>query len=169
MAELGPPHKNTRLTRVCVEGSRCRIKVGSNMSDVFRVSTSLKQGDALSPTLFNIALKKVVRHSKVQTKLFQTNGLQLILAYADDIDLVETSESASGVYRIPCSCGSVYVGTSKGSVNTRIVEHKRSCRLGQTKKSAVAVVLSRGHFDRYVIAFDNVHRRCVQNVRKKFH
>ena len=46
--------------------------------------------------------------------------------------------SSSGVYRIPCKCGSVYVGTTKRSVNTRIKEHKASCRLGQTEKSAVA-------------------------------
>jgi len=37
--------------------------------------------------------------------------------------------SASGVYRIPCSCGSVYIGTTNHSVNMRIAEHKRSWRL----------------------------------------
>jgi len=40
----------------------------------------------------------------------------------------------------------VYIGTTKRSVNTRIAEHKRSCRLGQTEKSAVAEhALSRRH------------------------
>ncbi|VEN43722.1 unnamed protein product [Callosobruchus maculatus] len=43
-----------------------------------------------------------------------------------------------GVYRIPCTCGSVYIGTTKRSINTRIAEHKASCRLGHTDKSAVA-------------------------------
>ncbi|XP_030753074.1 uncharacterized protein LOC115880083 [Sitophilus oryzae] len=43
-----------------------------------------------------------------------------------------------GIYRIPCSCGSVYIGTTKRSVGTRLTEHKRNCRLGQTEKSAVA-------------------------------
>ena len=46
--------------------------------------------------------------------------------------------SSAGVYRIPCACGSVYVGTTKRSINTRISEHKRCCRLGQNEKSAVA-------------------------------
>ena len=46
--------------------------------------------------------------------------------------------STSGIYRIPCTCGSVYVGTTKRSVNTRIKEHKANCRLGQIEKSAVA-------------------------------
>ena len=33
---------------------------------------------------------------------------------------------------------SVYIGQTKRSVNTRLSEHKRHCRLGQTEKSAVA-------------------------------
>jgi len=54
--------------------------------------------------------------------------------------------SASGIYRIPCSCGSEYIGTTNRSVNTRIEEHKKSCRLGQTEISAVAEhALSRGY------------------------
>jgi len=44
----------------------------------------------------------------------------------------------------------VYIGTTKRSVNTRIAEHKKSCRLGQTEKSAVAEhALSRGHDIRF--------------------
>lgn len=43
-----------------------------------------------------------------------------------------------GVYRIPCSYGKVYIGTTKRSIGTTVKEHKASCRLGQTTKSAVA-------------------------------
>ncbi|XP_030767905.1 uncharacterized protein LOC115891557 [Sitophilus oryzae] len=46
--------------------------------------------------------------------------------------------SSAGIYRIPCFCGSVYIGTTKRSVGMRLTEHKRCCRLGQTEKSAVA-------------------------------
>ncbi|GJQ82060.1 hypothetical protein Trydic_g6933 [Trypoxylus dichotomus] len=46
--------------------------------------------------------------------------------------------SSTGVYGIPCSCGLVYIGTTKRSINTRLKEHKRNCRLAQTDKSAVA-------------------------------
>lgn len=45
--------------------------------------------------------------------------------------------NSAGVYRIPCTCGSVYIGTTKRSINTRINEHKASCRLGHIEKSAV--------------------------------
>ncbi|GJQ87081.1 hypothetical protein Trydic_g23934 [Trypoxylus dichotomus] len=42
-----------------------------------------------------------------------------------------------GVYRIPCSCGLVYIGTTKANINTRLKEHKRNCHLGQTDKSVL--------------------------------
>ena len=44
----------------------------------------------------------------------------------------------AGVYRIPCSCGQVYIGTTKRSVATRLKEHERHSRLKQVDKSAVA-------------------------------
>ncbi|XP_049941353.1 uncharacterized protein LOC126418579 [Schistocerca serialis cubense] len=44
----------------------------------------------------------------------------------------------AGVYRIPCSCGDVYVGTTKRTVSKRLEEHKGNCRRGETERSAVA-------------------------------
>ncbi|GJQ86493.1 hypothetical protein Trydic_g10395 [Trypoxylus dichotomus] len=46
--------------------------------------------------------------------------------------------TSTGVYRILCFCGLVYIGTTKRSIYTRLKEHKRNCRLDQTDKSAVA-------------------------------
>ena len=48
------------------------------------------------------------------------------------------SLTTAGVYRITCSCGQVYIGTTKCSIHTRIKEHERHCRLKQQDKSAVA-------------------------------
>ncbi|ENN82324.1 hypothetical protein YQE_01301, partial [Dendroctonus ponderosae] len=42
------------------------------------------------------------------------------------------------IYRISCSCGSVYIGTTKRSVATIIEEHRQNCKLGHVEKSAVA-------------------------------
>lgn len=61
MTAFDIPSKLIRITRACVEGSRCRIKIGDDLSDVFQV-TGLKQGGALSPTLFNMVLKKGERN-----------------------------------------------------------------------------------------------------------
>ena len=46
--------------------------------------------------------------------------------------------TTSGVCRIPCSWGQVYIGTTKHSIHKRIKEHERHCRLKQPEKLAVA-------------------------------
>ena len=78
---------------------------------------------------------KLLKRHGIGTVYKPSRKLQNSLRSAKDTRDPKTS---SGVYRIPCSCGSVYIGTTKRSVNTRIKEHQRHCRLGQTEKSAVA-------------------------------
>jgi hypothetical protein len=58
------------------------------LSDSFPIQNGLKQGDALSPLLFNFALKYVIRkvqESQVGLKLNRTHQLQ---AYSDDVNLL---------------------------------------------------------------------------------
>jgi len=47
---------------------RFRIKIENNLSDQFQTSVGLRQGDALSCILFNLALGKVIRESQIETK-----------------------------------------------------------------------------------------------------
>ena len=42
------------------------------------------------------------------------------------------------VYKIPCSCGKVYVGETIRRLETRIKEHHVACKKGQIEKSAIA-------------------------------
>jgi hypothetical protein len=44
----------------------------------------------------------------------------------------------SGIYSIPCECGSVYFGQSGRTIQRRIKEHNRHIKLAQPNKSAVA-------------------------------
>jgi hypothetical protein len=43
-----------------------------------------------------------------------------------------------GIYRIPCECGTVYIGQTGRSVDIRLKEHQRLIRLEHPDKSAVA-------------------------------
>ena len=88
MVELGIPKKLIKLTSICVNGSRSRVKVGEILSDSFEVSGGLKQGDSLSPMLFNIALEKAIRAAELTTEVFGIDGPRVLLAFADDIDVV---------------------------------------------------------------------------------
>ncbi|KAE9531258.1 hypothetical protein AGLY_010464 [Aphis glycines] len=47
----------------------------------------LRQGDALSPTLFNLGLEKVIRES-YEERIMEVIGEETVLAYADDIVLL---------------------------------------------------------------------------------
>jgi len=61
MAEFGFPEKLIALTKMCMEGTKYQVGVDQTTFEEFQVITGLKQGDALSPLLFNIALEKVIK------------------------------------------------------------------------------------------------------------
>jgi hypothetical protein len=54
------------------------------VSETVRVSTGLRQGDALSPVLFNLVLEKIVRELNTIDGVAMGNTTIGLLAYADD-------------------------------------------------------------------------------------
>ena len=53
------------------------------------INNGLELGDALSPLLFNIALEKCIRSARHKSKMFAFDGTNLVLSYADDIDVID--------------------------------------------------------------------------------
>ena len=45
----------------CLDGTQSKIKIGNYLSSSFPIENSLKQGDVLSPLLFNFALEYAIR------------------------------------------------------------------------------------------------------------
>jgi hypothetical protein len=64
LLEFSIPKKLVRLIKVCLNETYTEIRVGKLLSDKFPIQYGLKQGDALSPLLFNFALEYAIR--KVQ-------------------------------------------------------------------------------------------------------
>ena len=62
---FGIPKKLVRLIKICLAETYSRIRVGKNFSDIFPIRNVLKQGDALSPLLFNFALEYAIRRVQV--------------------------------------------------------------------------------------------------------
>ncbi|MGR8650110.1 hypothetical protein ACNGQH_25240, partial [Escherichia coli] len=94
-------------------------------------------GFALLPFIKGVTdrIGRILTKNKVKTIFKPTQQIRSALRSAKD---TREPLSTAGVYRIPCSCGAVYIGTTMRSVNTRLTEHKRCCRLGQVDKSALA-------------------------------
>ncbi|KAL4084697.1 hypothetical protein QTP88_027621 [Uroleucon formosanum] len=94
MTQLGILTKLVRLIKACVQKSKCKVKFNGELSEDFSVEIDLRQRDALSPTLFNIALESVVREVLDDaTGLRIREGHQITLAaYADDIIIIGETE-----------------------------------------------------------------------------
>ena len=58
------------------------------MSDIFPISNGLKQGDALSPLLFNFALEYAIRRLQVNQGGLKISGTHQFLVYADDVKVL---------------------------------------------------------------------------------
>lgn len=77
---------------MCTENTKWRVRSQNATSGNFIVETGLKQGDIISPVIFNISLEKVVRilQDNESDLLINQNKMQL-LGFADDLDTIGNS------------------------------------------------------------------------------
>jgi hypothetical protein len=68
------------------------VRIEGTWSSIFKNKTRLKQGDPLLPILFNLALQKVIQTIKMVPSGIKIGKELNILAYADDIALIEKNE-----------------------------------------------------------------------------
>jgi hypothetical protein len=64
LIEFGVPTKLVRVIKMCLNETYSKVHMGKHLSDSFATRNGLKQGDALSPLLFNFPLEYDTR--KVQ-------------------------------------------------------------------------------------------------------
>ena len=79
------PSKYIKLVKLTLKETYCNVQVNGNISEKFKVSKSLKHGDPMLTTLFNIVLGKAINDTGLPTNRTLYNQLSQIMAYADDI------------------------------------------------------------------------------------
>jgi hypothetical protein len=84
LEEFEIPTKLIQLIKECNSNTACEVKFRNQLSESFDVNSGLRQGDALSPLLFNLTLEKVVRTMPAYQDM-KILGEYSIHAYADDI------------------------------------------------------------------------------------
>jgi len=89
MEEFKIPTKLINICKTCIQKTRSAVRIEGTLSSFFENKTGLKQGDPLSPTLFNLALQKVIQSIEIVPTGTKIDKEQMnILEYADDIVLI---------------------------------------------------------------------------------
>jgi len=74
LTEYGIPMKLVRLIKMCLNETYIRDWEDKDLSDMFPVENGLKQGDALSPLLFNFALQHAIWRVQVNQDGLKLSG-----------------------------------------------------------------------------------------------
>ena len=86
LPEFGIPMKLKRLIKLCLHETCSRAGVGKHLSDTFPFKKGLKEGDALSPLLFNFVLEHVIKRVAAKEEGLKLNNTHGILVYANDVN-----------------------------------------------------------------------------------
>jgi hypothetical protein len=123
--EFGVLRKFVNLIKMCLNETYSRVWVDKNLFDMFPVRNFLKQGNDLSPLLFNFAVENAISRVQVNHDGLKLNGTHHLLVYADDVNKL---------------CGSVH--TIKKNTEAVVVSSKE-IRLEENVYKTMHTVVSR--------------------------
>ena len=98
-----------------------------------------KKGLAVLPYVKNVTerVKRILQDHNIMVAVKPLNTIRSMISKPKD--RLDDLKKTGVIYQIPCAdCSTVYIGETKRSLKTRVSEHERCVRLGQTEKSALS-------------------------------
>lgn len=89
MLLMGIPRKLIKLVVLTLRKTTCRVALQNKLTEEFDITSGVRQGDALSTTIFNIIINHAIASIDRGGHIFSKSTI--ICAYADDIALISHS------------------------------------------------------------------------------
>jgi len=109
-----------------------RDRVDKNLSYIFPISNGLKQGDAISPLLFNFALVYAIRRVQVNQDCLKLNGTHQLVVYADDVSILGGSVHTVKENAVALVVASMEIGLEVNADKTQYMVMSRNQNAGQS-------------------------------------
>ena len=78
---------------MCSNETYHKVLIGTHLSDTFPIQNGLKQGDALSPSLFNFVLEQAIKTVQANQEVLKLNVTHQLVVCADCYFLPKNTHS----------------------------------------------------------------------------